>query len=138
MSRRDLIHEAVRSALEKDGWEITHDPLFLPSGGTSFKIHLGAEKIIIANKGKKRIAVEIKTFAKISLVYDFYEAFGQYMFYRDAFKDESIERIMFLAISKSNWKRIEGIPFLLKRLAQYEIKLIVVNIPEKTIIEWKE
>ena len=111
MSRRDLIHEAVRSALEKKGWEVTDDPLFLSTGGTSFRMDLGAEKVIIANKGKEKIAIEIKSLAKASLVYDFYEAFGQYMFYRDALNDEAIERTMFLAVSQSSWKRMEGIPF---------------------------
>jgi len=29
MSARDIYHNNVRSALEKDGWHITHDPLRL-------------------------------------------------------------------------------------------------------------
>ncbi|NJL76341.1 MAG: hypothetical protein HC892_16330 [Saprospiraceae bacterium] len=29
MAARDLIHEAVRETLEKDGWTITHDSLIL-------------------------------------------------------------------------------------------------------------
>ena len=60
MSKRDIIHEIVRNALEKDGWVITHDPLIIPSGGTTFRMDLGAEKMIIAEKGLEKIAVEIK------------------------------------------------------------------------------
>lgn len=52
---------------------------------------LGAEKVIIAEKRTYKIAVKIKSFTKIALVYDFYETFGQYMFYRDAFIDEQID-----------------------------------------------
>nr|WP_283752496.1 element excision factor XisH family protein [Roseofilum acuticapitatum] len=29
MSAKDVFHDTVRIALEKDGWTITHDPLFI-------------------------------------------------------------------------------------------------------------
>lgn len=32
MAARDVFHEAVKNALVKDGWTITHDPLALPFG----------------------------------------------------------------------------------------------------------
>lgn len=138
MSKRDLIHDAVKEGLEKEGWIITNDPLQLRTGGTTFRMDLGAEKVIIAEKGKVKIAVEIKSFTNISLVYDFYEAFGQYMFYRDALIDKSIDRQVYLAISKSTWKRIQTIPFLLKRINQYQIKIIVFDIYKNKLIEWIE
>ncbi len=30
MPARDIHHDAVRNALVKDGWAITHDPLHVP------------------------------------------------------------------------------------------------------------
>src|SRR5258708_33705788 len=62
MSRLDLYHDAVRHALEKDGWTITHDPLTLSVGGRDIYVDLGAEKPIAAEKEGRRIAVEIKSF----------------------------------------------------------------------------
>lgn len=138
MSKRDFIHDAVREGLEKDGWMITHDPLKLPSSGINFKVDLGAEKVIIAEKGMTKIAVEIKSLTKQSLIYDFYEAFGQYMFYRDAFNDEAINREIFMAVSKSGWERIQKTPFILKRIEQYHLKLIVIDITNKKLIQWIE
>jgi XisH protein len=35
MPARDLIHYQVRTALERDGWKITSDPLFIPVEGLS-------------------------------------------------------------------------------------------------------
>ena len=32
MSARDIFHDAVKIALQKDGWQITHDPLSLEFG----------------------------------------------------------------------------------------------------------
>ena len=48
MPAKDIFHYEVRHALEKEGWTITHDPLFIRSGGVPFHIDLGAEKIIAA------------------------------------------------------------------------------------------
>lgn len=38
---RDLIHQACREALEKEGWTITHDPFVLKSGGVRLEMDLG-------------------------------------------------------------------------------------------------
>lgn len=43
---RDLFDEAVKTALQKDGWQITHDPYYLEALGTDIQIDLGAEKLI--------------------------------------------------------------------------------------------
>ncbi|GAK49336.1 hypothetical protein U14_00558 [Candidatus Moduliflexus flocculans] len=38
MLARDRSHDAVRHALEKDGWMITHDPLHLRFGTVEYFI----------------------------------------------------------------------------------------------------
>lgn len=136
MAERDQIHFAVRAALEKEGWIITDDPLRIPTGGTVIKMDIGAERLIAAEKGEEKIAVEVKSLLQPSIVYSFYEAFGQYILYRDALRDERIERQMFLAVSDIAFFRIEKLPFLHKRLEQYQIKLIIVNIEDETIERW--
>lgn len=58
---RDIYHYEVKEALIKDGWTITNDPLVLlgkNEGG--LQTDLGAEKIITAEKGLTKIAVEVK------------------------------------------------------------------------------
>jgi hypothetical protein len=50
MAARDTFHEAVRNALVKDGWTITHDPLSLSFGGVDLYIDPGAEKVIAAER----------------------------------------------------------------------------------------
>ncbi len=62
MPVRDIYHDAVRRALIKDGWTITHDPLRLDWGGTDMYVDLGAERLLAAEKGEQRIAIEIKSF----------------------------------------------------------------------------
>lgn len=58
MAAKDLFHDAVKRALEKDGWTITHDPLFLSFGGVEMYIDLGAERIMAAQRGNEKIAYD--------------------------------------------------------------------------------
>jgi hypothetical protein len=50
MPAKDIYHDAVKNALQKEGWTITHNPLFLRVGGVDVSIDLGAEKLIAAEK----------------------------------------------------------------------------------------
>lgn len=72
---RDIFHQAVREALEADGWLITHDGYRLTELlKDALVIDLGAEKLITAERGPERIAVEVKSSLDDSLVYDFHSA----------------------------------------------------------------
>ena len=70
MPVRDVYHTAVRNALVKDGWIITHDPYTFTFGLRNLFVDLGAEWPIAAEKGGRKIAVEIKSFGSPSEVHD--------------------------------------------------------------------
>lgn len=70
MPAKDIYHDQVKQALERDGWTITHDPLTLPWGRTSVQIDLGAERLVAAEKDGAKIAVEIKSFLSRSRIDD--------------------------------------------------------------------
>jgi hypothetical protein len=44
MSAKDIFHEVVKRALQKDGWQITHAPLSLSVGGVNMSIDIAAER----------------------------------------------------------------------------------------------
>ncbi|MFN6535028.1 MAG: element excision factor XisH family protein [Nostoc sp. EkiNYC01] len=50
MSVRDAFHDAVRRALQKDGWTITDDPLRIQVEEVELLIDLGAEQLLAAEK----------------------------------------------------------------------------------------
>jgi len=79
MPAKDIYHDTVRNALLKDGWTITDDPLRLVYGRQDVFVDLGAEKLIAAEKGSRKIAVEIKSFSGRSEVADLEKALGQYI-----------------------------------------------------------
>lgn len=138
MARRDLIHDAVRTALENDGWTITHDPFNVKiEGSRGIEIDLGAEKFIAAEKEDKKIAVEIKSFASTSILNSFHQALGQFLDYHDALEESNIDRELFLAIPDDVNSRIEAFPFILRRIEKYGLKIIAIDIETEKIVTWK-
>ena len=62
MSARDIFHDTVKSALQKDGWTITNDPLYLRLGDDQLRVDLAAQRLIAAERDLEKIAVEVKSF----------------------------------------------------------------------------
>jgi hypothetical protein len=81
---KDRFHDVVRTALEKEGWEITADPYEINVDDVDFEIDLAAEQLLAAELGERKIAVEIKSFISPSNVSEFHTALGQFLNYRDA------------------------------------------------------
>jgi hypothetical protein len=101
MPALDRHHDAVRKALIKDGWTVTEDPLTLRVGPDRVHIDLAAERLLVAEKGLQKIAVEIKTFAGASKIADLEAALGQYVLYRMALRRSEPSRELYLAVPQS-------------------------------------
>jgi XisH protein len=98
MPALDRDHAIVRRALEKDGWTITDDPLKLAYKDRRLQADLGAERLLTAERGVERIAVEIKTFSGPSDVTELHHATGQFIVYQTLLKDIDPTRTLFLAV----------------------------------------
>ncbi len=139
---KDLYHEAVKMALESDGWEITDDPYVLKAKPHKLKIDLGAKRLIAAEKKSKlqaveKIAVEVKTFAKDSFIYEFYEVLGQYLTYETFLAEQELERKLYLAVSASVYRfRFLRDESVMRMCAKMNIKFIIFNPKSKKIESW--
>lgn len=136
MAAKDLYHEHVRKALIKDGWTITDDPLSLSWLGTTLHVDLGAERLIAAEKGAERIAVEVKSFIGSSKIEDLRDALGQFMIYRSSLKRTLPQRQLFLALRDSAYRRIFESADGRALLVEEELRLLVFNAKRKEIIRW--
>ncbi len=133
---KDLYHDAVKSALLKDGWQITADPYRIIYKGIDLYADLAAERPIAATREGEKIVVEIKSFVGRSLMNDLHGAVGQYVIYRDLIRETEPEYRLYLAIDDityENFFRREGIDFL-RRTNQ--IPLIIVDIEKEEIVQW--
>ncbi len=133
---RDLFHYIVRSALEKDGWNITDDPLNISSGGVNLEIDLGAERLIAAEKPGKKIAVEIKNFASASKISEFHTAVGQFINYRTALRAEEPNRTLFLAVPLSTYNNFFTLSFTQTVISENKLKLVVYNVETEEVAQW--
>jgi hypothetical protein len=84
--------------LEKDQWHISNDPLELEWEEVKVKIDLAAERLIAAERGEEKIAVEIKSFISPSPISDFHTALGQFLNYIIMLEVKDPTRQLYLAI----------------------------------------
>ncbi|NEP48820.1 MAG: fatty-acid oxidation protein subunit alpha [Moorea sp. SIO3C2] len=137
MPAKDIFHDTVKNALIKEDWIITDDPLYLDYGGVDMYVDLGAEKLIAAQKDQQKIAVEIKTFNRPSLIAEFHSALGQFLNYRLALENIEPERKMYLAISEDVYEAFFTLVFTQNAVEKYQIKLIIYDTKKEVIKQWK-
>ncbi|MEZ2232237.1 XisH family protein [Microcoleus sp.] len=137
MSAKDAFHEVVKIALQKDGWQITHDPYNLQAGTLELYIDLGAEKVVAAEKDGQKIAVEIKSFTGPSKISQFYTALGQFISYRAALQKQEIDRILYLAVPGNVYDSFFTMGFIQSLVQQNQIHLIVYDIEQEAIAQWQ-
>jgi hypothetical protein len=136
MSAKDLYHDAVKTALIKDGWLILADPYRIQYKDVDLYADLAAERPIAVEREGQKIVVEIKSFVGRSLMTDFHLAVGQYKVYQMLLKETAPEFDLYLAIDDityNNFFKREGIEFLVR---SSQIKFFVVNIDEQEIVQW--
>ena len=136
MPRLDVYHHHVRNALEKDGWEITHDPLPLTIGKKRLFADLGAEALFSAEKGKQKIAVEIKSFVGLSVVKDLEQALGQYTLYQRILEKLEPDRVLYLAVNTRIAKEIFAVEIGQLLLETDAVKVLVFDVEEEVITQW--
>lgn len=135
---KDKYHELVKKALIEDGWTITHDPMVVPSLIADLEVDLGAERIIGAEKGAEKIAVEVKSFLGKSMLHDFYKAIGQFGFYYLALSEEEPDRMLYLAIPDSAYRFLFKDPIAVQLAEKNGVRLIVYSIENKNIKSWEK
>jgi len=136
MPARDVYHVQVRTALLKDGWRITDDPLSLKWGVKDLHIDLGAEEILGAEKQGRKIAVEIKSFIGPSEMHDLEHALGQFMLYRTALRKADPDRELYMAITEKVYFKlffgIEGLALI----EDENLQIIVFDPQTEEIKRW--
>jgi XisH protein len=133
---KDLFHDAVKKGLEKEQWIITDDPLSLKFGDTRIYIDLGAEKVLAAEKGTEKIAVEIKTFASDSVVFDFHVALGQFLNYQVVLENKDPSRQLYLAVPEEVYDTFFQSLLAKAVVEKYQIKLMIYDPEHEVIVKW--
>lgn len=97
---------------------------------------LGAERILAAQRGTEKIAIEIKSFIGQNFGFDFYEAMGQFDSYFYALADLEPDRTVMLAISEVAYKSFFIKKYVQRLLVLKKIPLIVVDTDNEIVVKW--
>ena len=138
MSRRDLFHDAVVHALEHDGWTVTDDPYYLEYGEQTLQIDVAAEMPIAAERGGRKIAVEIKSFVGKTEMAEFYAAIGQFVTYRNALRKQEADRRLYLAVPLEAFQTLFNPAHSRDLREELSLALLVYNSEKETILQWIE
>ena len=132
---RDVYHDNVREALEKDGWTITADPFVVSFGNTAAEIDLAAEQLIEATREGEKIAVEVKSFLQSQLS-AFHTALGQFLNYRLALDEQFPERTLYLAIPIETHRVFFSQPIVQKAVDLHSVNLVIYETETNSIVQW--
>lgn len=136
MPARDIYHNAVKHALVKAGWEITHDPLRLQWGSKDMYVDLGAEELVAAEHQGRKIAVEIKSFLGPSEIEDLRNALGQFILYRTILETTEPERELYLAVREATYFALFEEPIGQLLIQQQHLRIMVFQPEQEELIKW--
>jgi XisH protein len=132
---KDKLHDIVEIALAKDNWRKIQS-LTLDYAGIDLNLDIIADKLIGAEQGNLKIAVEVKSFANPSVTYDFHQAVGQYLHYRMALSYLQIDRTPYLAIPEASYTNYLTQPFFQDSLALHHVNLVTIDPLRQEIARW--
>jgi hypothetical protein len=136
MPAKDIYHDAVKNALVQDGWEITDDPYIIKYEDAALYADLAAQKPIAAKRQEQKIVVEIKSFIGKSPMYDFHNALGQYIVYRNLIQLTEPEYKLYLAIDDFTYSSFFQRASIQVIINQNSLKIIVVDTQQEQIQLW--
>lgn len=145
MPQRDAIHNLVKQALLKAGWEITDDPYVISYGERFLFVDLAARigafngvsgRFIGARQGNRQIAVEIKDFRGSSAIAELEQAIGQYVLYQLLLAQVDPERELYLAIPHTAFGEIFSEPIGELVVRELPLKLLIVDVEVIEVREW--
>ena len=136
MPRKDRIHEAVKSALVKDGWTVTDDPFRIFYEDVDVYADLRIEKIEGDPGVRRALVIEIKSFLDASAFRGLEGALGQYAAYRSLLKVVAPEHELYLAVAatiyESEFQR-ESFRLIIQ---DNQVALLVVDVPREEVVQW--
>jgi hypothetical protein len=136
MPKLDIIHNAVKNALIKDGWSITDDPYVIQYRKTMLYADLGAERPIAAERDGQKLVVEVKSFIGASKIQDLKEALGQYDIYRYLLEETAPDRKLYIAISNVAYNTFFTQDVTQLILNKHQLPIIVVDMEIEEIVQW--
>src|SRR5262249_38151458 len=112
------------------------DPYTLTFGQKEAFVDLGAERVIAAEKGSEKIAVEVKSFQGASDIHDLELALGQYVFYRSLLARSDSSRKLYLAVPASVFTSTLQEAIARPVLTDLGVALVAFDPQQEVVVQW--
>jgi len=136
MSAKDRIHNAVKNALIKDGWDIVADPYPIQYKEVRLLADLAGEKGIAATKEEQKVVIEVKSFVGRSPMREFQTALGQYLIYRTFIEQTHADYKIYLAINQDIYDQFFQQIAIQLILTTYQVLLLIVDLKTEEVRRW--
>jgi hypothetical protein len=125
----------------EEGWRRTNGSslvtrLELEWEEVTVKIDLAAERLLAAERGGEKIAVEIKSFISTSAISDFHTALGQFLNYQIMLEVNDPDRHLYLAVPIDTYETFFQSRFAQAAISRYQLQLIVYAPIAEEIVSW--
>lgn len=136
MPARDAIHDSVRNALIKDGWEITEDPCVIRYDDMVVFADMAAESTLAIERAGERAVVEAKSFSAESEMREFETALGQYLIYRIFLSHTQPDQNVFLAVGENVFHEFFMRPAIQLVCRECRVAIVVIDLDTEEIQSW--
>lgn len=117
--------------------EVNHDPLRIRlARGKNLFVDLGAERLLAAERGVEKIAVEVKSFTRPSDMKDLEEAIGQFVLYARLLKRYYPEHNLYLAVTEDTGRTVFEEEAGQTMIEDGIISLVTFDPIEETLVRW--
>ena len=136
MSAKDRIHDAVKNALIKDGWDIIADPYPIQYKEIRLLADLAGEKGIAATKEEQKVVIEVKSFVGRSPMREFQTALGQYLIYRTFIEQMHADYQIYLAVNQDIYDQFFQQIAIQLILKTYQVLLLIIDLSTEEVRRW--
>src|SRR4051812_14518573 len=138
MSTREQFRVAVKNALIKDGWTISHDPYLAPFLDGRESYEFASERPMGAERANERIVVEVRSCVGDYELDRFAAALGRYELSRYLVRKGGLDCSIWLAIPDLVYMSVLGMDGGRELQADLRLKLVVIDPFREQVWHWIE
>jgi hypothetical protein len=97
---------------------------------------MGAKRLLAAEQGNQKIAVEIKSFVSPSSMQDLKNAIGGFVMYRAVIRRIQPERALYLAVRDSVFAALFEEPIGILLIETENLNILVFNPESERVVQW--
>lgn len=135
MPNKDRHHDVVINALQKSGWTIVDEQVYISVGETTETVRRLYIDIQAQRDDRVLVLIEVKAL-DISPVHELMELLGQYLVYREGLDYVEDDTPLYVAVTDTGYDLIIQHPLGQRTLTKNPVPLVIYNVDREEITQW--